>query len=242
MYSQSTPESRLAQTAVAKANRAAANELNRLIASVRPLANKLAQGFRNQGVSTEDLAQVALLAVVAASKSFNPALGAFSSHVYGPIMQSLTRSVAKSGAAVVIPEAVQQAAYHLRSSGTVSSRKDRAKGQAAASAAAAAFAWRTATPLDAPAGEDGTATIGDLTPQRGFSTAEIVDDRLYVEHLLAGLTETQRFVMRNLANVDPDADCLTRQELAAALGATPQAVDGIRKRASVQLKLALAAA
>jgi RNA polymerase sigma factor (sigma-70 family) len=230
-----TSETRLAQREAARANRAAAAERDQLIDSIRPLANKRARGFRNQGVSAEDLGQVALLAAVAASKTFDPELGAFSSHVYGPITQALTRAVAKSGAAVVIPEAVQQSAYHLRNIGTEGTLKTNAAHLAAAAA------WRTATPLDAPAATDGTASIGELIPSRG-STAEIVEDRLYVEHLLAGLTETQRFVMRNLANIDPDADCLSRQELAAALGATPQAVDGIRKRASAQLKLALAAA
>lgn len=235
MTSKSTPESRLAQREAARANVAAAAEARQLIETVVPLANKLTWGFCNQGVSMEDLAQVALLAVVEASQTFDPTLGAFSSHVHWPIMQALTRSVAKGGAAVVIPEAVQQAAYHLRNGGVEGTRKTNAANLAAAAA------WRTATPLDAPAAADASSTIGALIPGH-ISTTDIVEDRLFVEHLLAGLTETQRFVMRNLANIDPDADCLSRQELAAALGATPQAVDGIRKRASAQLKIALAAA
>jgi RNA polymerase sigma-B factor len=82
---------------------------NLIIESYLPMASRLARRFRNRGPSTDDLIQVARLALVGAVQRFDPQRGAdFTPYAIATIMGELKRYFRDTTWAIRVPRALQE--------------------------------------------------------------------------------------------------------------------------------------
>jgi RNA polymerase sigma-B factor len=215
-------------------DRAARDEL---VERYTPLARHLARRYRGQAES-EDLEQVALLALVKAIDRFDPERGiAFTSFAVPTVLGEIKRYFRDLGWVVRVPRSVQELKQRLdREVGQMTATLGRSPTpieladrtettvEQVMEALAAASAHYPES-LDRPANEDGDPLMdrlgGDEDP--GFARAE---DAVFLDSLLDRLDERQRAILRLRFEHD-----LTQAEIGRRLGISQMHVSRLARQA-----------
>jgi RNA polymerase sigma-B factor len=196
---------------------------DRLVEDHLGLAHHLARRFSNRGESTDDLVQVASIALIKSVDRFDPEVGVeFSTFATRTIIGELKRHFRDKGWAIRAPRRIQELYLEL---GPVREQLTHEQGrppsvpelaervgaseEAVLEALEAGVSYRTSS-IDAPAGQDGTLAtrLGDADRAIGG-----VEDHLVLERSLAELPERERAILQ-LRFVDG----LTQAEIAARIG------------------------
>jgi RNA polymerase sigma-B factor len=189
-----------------------------------PLAAHLARRFAGRGESVEDLVQVANIGLLNAIDRFDPSRGTqFSTYATATIVGELKRHFRDKGWAVSVPRRLQETVLtvnaamgdlwqELGRSPTVKEVSDKTglDADAVVEAIGAAQAYST-TPLDSPAGEEGTGVTDRLGEED--ESLEILEGWASVSHLVAELPVRERRVLYLRFFKD-----LTQSEIAVELG------------------------
>lgn len=218
---------------------------NQLAENNIPIADALASRYSDRGIATEDLRQVARLALVRASRAFRPALEQdFLSYAVPCIRGELRRHFRDSGWMVRPPRRVQEAQHRLRSTRSGLNEKLGREASPQELAEELELDERTVTEaltlhgcfhpesldrtLSPDAGGDGT--VGDRLPaeDREF---ELCEARLVLEPLLAQLSPRDARILhlRFFAG-------LTQREVGEAIGVTQMQVSRILNRLLTQFR------
>ena len=201
-----------------------------------PVAEAIASRYHHRGVATEDLHQVAYLALVNAARRFDPHAGhAFLSFAVPTIRGEVRRYFRDFGWMVRPPRSTQElqlTALRTRSELQMTWGREPTPEEvataleedpAAVREALAARGCFSPTSLDLPAGE-GSATLGDLL---GGEDAEhdAVDARVMLGPVVRDLRERDRLILELRFFHD-----LTQREVAERLGVTQMQVSRLLSR------------
>ena len=214
---------------------------NRLVEAHIGFAHYLANRYRNRGVATEDLRQIALLALVKAVDRFDPSNGAaFTTFAGRTIEGEIKRHFRDATWAVRVPRSAKE--LHLsvrRANDELVQRLDRSPSVDEIAehleidrddvvrglAASAAFTTSSLDPMHTP-DDDGVAPGRTATLS---STDELLAgtvDRVLLENLLAGLDERDRTIIE-LRYFDE----LSQSEIADRVGVSQMHVSRLLRRA-----------
>jgi RNA polymerase sigma-B factor len=214
-----------------------------LVERFMPLAHKLARRYMGGREPIEDLVQVASFGLLKALDRFDPSRGtSFLTFAVPTIVGELKRHFRDSGWAVHVPRGSQELALKVqRAQEALSLRTGRSPtvhelaaemqlGMEAVLEGLEAAAARHAHSLDAPLEADAEAvtladSFGDIDP--GF---EHVDDVAAVATAISGLSERDRYVLRQRFFEDR-----TQSEIAAEIGVSQMQVSRILRRAIAAL-------
>ncbi len=212
------------------------------------VARALAAAHRHKGIASEDLAQVAYTALVAAATRFRPEDGRdFLSFAVPTVRGELKRHFRDCGWTVRPPRRVQE--IHLqvlaardrlaRDTDRVPTAADIAAelGEAEQHVAEALRLDGCFAPssLDLPIGESGDATLGDLLPDQATDEQEAAEARVVLGPAVRRLTPRDRRVLQLRY-----FEGLTQQEIGDELGVTQTQVSRILGRITRELRECLA--
>lgn len=210
-----------------------------------PFARRVAGRYRNRGESIEDLGQVASLGLIKAVDRYDPARGSFTAYAVATISGEIKRHFRDRTWGVHVPRRLQDlglAVGHGRTTLTARLARTPTAAELAAhlqvaegevNAAIASSAGYTPASLNTPAGEGGTAEIGDLIGDADPDLA-LVEDRLTVSRLLLCLPDRERqlLALRFYGNH-------TQSEIAGQLGISQMHVSRLLTRALAWLREAM---
>ncbi len=196
---------------------------DRLVEDHLGLAHHLARRFAKRGESTDDLVQVASIALIKAVDRFDPEMGVeFSTFATRTIIGELKRHFRDKGWAIRAPRRVQELYLEL---GPVREQLTHEHGrpptvpelaarvgaseEAVLEALEAGVSYRTSS-IDAPNAQDGTLAMRLGDADRGFAG---VEDHLVLRRSLAELPERERIIIQ-LRFVEG----LTQGEIAIRIG------------------------
>ncbi|GAA3345854.1 hypothetical protein GCM10020358_54530 [Amorphoplanes nipponensis] len=228
------------------AGRAERAELReRFVAFCLPFAGRMARRYRGRGEAVEDLEQVARLGLVKAIDRYDPQRGSFTAYAVITISGEIKRHFRDRTWGVHVPRRVQDLSLEVGHATALltgeSSRRPTAAELAAhlrvpetaVLEALESSAGYNPASLNAPAGAEGTAELGDLM---GDVDAELeaVDDKVTVAGLLLRLPARERrmLAMRFYGN-------LTQAEIAAELNISQMHVSRLLSRALGWLREAM---
>ncbi len=209
---------------------------DRLIETNAGVARSMASRYRNRGIDSDDLEQVALLGLTKAAQRFDPDAGHdFLSYAVPTIRGELRRHFRDAGWMVRPPRRVQELQSRIsraqRDLESLLHRSPRPSEVAshlgeeleAVLEALTADGCFLPTSLDGPVG-DGTSTLGDLLGRhdRALDSAEA---RIMLEPVVGRLAERDRLVLQ-LRFVEER----TQQEIAEAVGLTQAQVSRVLTR------------
>jgi RNA polymerase sigma-B factor len=208
-----------------------------------PLARRLARRYiRSQDVA-DDVEQVAALGLVKAVDRFDPARGrSFVSFATPTILGEIKRHFRDTRWAVHVPRDLQERAQRvLRESDVLLARLGRAPTLAEIAGAAGcnveevleareAFTGFDAESLEAPLTSDGADSLSELlgADDGGY---ELVEERVTIEPLVAGLPERDRRALRLRF-----AEDMTQAEIGAELGISQMQVSRILRRSLSEVR------
>ena len=208
----------------------------RLVELNMPVAASVASRYHHRGVATDDLEQVAFLALVHASRRYDATTGhAFLSFAVPTMRGELRRYFRDSGWMVRPPRSTQElqlAALRTRSDLETSSGREPAAEELATALDAEPRAVREAlgargcfspTSLDVPVGE-GSATLGDLLGSEQVEQ-DAVHARVMLGPVVRGLRERDRLILELRF-----FHGLTQREVAERLGVTQMQVSRLLTR------------
>ena len=200
------------------------------------VARSIASRYRNRGIDTEDLQQVALLGLTKAAQRFDPDAGHdFLAFAVPTIRGEVRRHFRDAGWVVRPPRRLQEL------QGRISRAHDHLEQQLGRSPRPSEVAKHLDVPLDdvvealtadgcfaptsldGPVG-DGASSLGDLLGFDDHSVAA-AEARIVLEPLMRGLTERDRRILR-MRFVDER----TQQEIADAVGLTQAQVSRVLTR------------
>lgn len=210
-----------------------------------PFASRLARRYRRRGELNDDLEQVARLGLVKAIDRYDPERGSFTAFAVITITGEIKRHFRDHTWGVHVPRRLQDLGIEVSQATTLlTARLARAPttselaahlgvgGDEVAAAQASAAGYSPAS-LNAPAGGDGTAEMGDLY---GLPDPELslVDDWATVERLLCHLPERERrmLALRFYGN-------RSQSEIAEELGISQMHVSRLLSRALSWLRQAM---
>jgi RNA polymerase sigma-B factor len=219
--------------------------LNQVVEVNLGVADALAARYARRGLPEEDLAQVARMALVRASRAFRPDLGCdFLSYAVPCIRGELRRHFRDTGWMVRPPRRVQEAEYRIHNARArltdVLDREPTAEDYAHDLDLDEATVVEALTlngcfqpdSLDRPANQDSesASTVGERLGSRdpGFDRAE---NRVVLEPLIASLPPRDRMVLRLRF-----AEQLTQREVGNKIGVTQMQVSRILTRILGQLR------
>jgi RNA polymerase sigma-B factor len=206
--------------------------LNEAVIRFMPVAESLAARYKGRGIPRDDLGQVAALALVKASRGFQPEKGtSFAAYAIPTINGELRRHFRDHGWGVRPTRRLQELRIRFRDasaeltnrSGTTPSVDDVAAHLGAdhreiREMLVAGEGYSTVS-LDAPSeNSDQDASLGDTLGAED-ADLEVVVDRLAVDPLLAALPERERNVLTLRFYAD-----WTQQQIATELGITQMQV------------------
>ena len=207
------------------------------------VADAVVSRYRSRGIPTEDLRQVAYMALVKAAQNFDSARGYdFLSYTVPTIRGEIRRYFRDHGWMVRPPRRVQDlqprvataSAELARDTGGVPTPAQIAAhlGEAESDVREALGGEGCFTPasLDHPVGDDGTASLGDLLPdeERGSTAAEA---RVMLAPAVRQLVARDRRILR-LRFIEG----LTQQEIAEDIGVTQMQVSRLLSRIYADLR------
>lgn len=216
-----------------------------LVSRCLPFAGRMAGRYRGRGESIEDLEQVARLGLVKAVDRYDPGRGSFTAYAVITISGEIKRHFRDRTWGVHVPRRMQDLSLEVTHAMVVLTTELARRPtvaelgahlrlpEAAVVEALESSAGYTPASLNAPAGADGSAELGDLigVPDPDL---ESVDDKITVAGLLVRLParERQMLAMRFYGN-------RTQAEIAAELGISQMHVSRLLSRALAWLREAM---
>jgi len=210
------------------------------------VATAIASRYRTRGIATEDLEQVAYLALVKAAQGYDAALGNdFLSYAVPTIRGEIKRHFRDLGWTVRPPRRIQELQARITAADALLSqelgRSPRPSEVAAhlgeqvedVTEALATVGCFTPASLDRPAGEDGTATVSDLIGSED-AAREAAEARTVLAPLVRRLGERDRriLLLRFFRG-------WTQQEIADDIGVTQMQVSRLLTRILADLRKGL---
>ena len=210
-----------------------------LVALNMPVAEAVASRYRNRGVESEDLRQVAYLALVKAAQRFDPEAGhAFLSFTVPTIRGEVRRYFRDHGWMVRPPRRIQELQAQVS---RAHSDLCLARGHTPTVEEIATHLGKDAddvreamdgrgcfspTSLDQQVG-DGSGALGDLIPRpiTGHESEGAVDARIALAPIIAALCERDRWILRMRF-----VDGLTQREMAERIGTSQMHVSRLIAR------------
>ena len=205
----------------------------------------------NNDLDFEDLEQAGMIGLLAAAERFRPELGyRFSTYAMWWIRQSITRAIYNEGYTIRLPVRLFD---RIKSMFKISNRllqeygreptdKELAKnlsltvdGVRELSKIAAVINIRS---LDAPLGEDGNATFGEMLPQEEYDLeSEVIQIflREQLEIVLSTLTDKEAEVISLRFGLD-GGHCRTLEEIGQSYGVTRERIRQIEAKALNKLR------
>ena len=225
----------------------------RLITANQALVVRIAERYQGLGVDLPDLVQEGNLGLMKAVEKFAPWLGhRFSTYATWWVRQAVSRAVVNQGRTIRLPARQEEALYRLRrQEEELAQDLGREPGMAdleaevpeAEELAAADRRSRPVSP-DAPVGERGVETLGDLLPGDEGIEEEVLEqvdtERLFravLQIMSEKLTPRQTFVLCSYYGLDGSPRSL--REIGDILGVSPERVRQIRDRAIERLQATL---
>ncbi len=215
------------------------------IRSALPFAGRLARRYRNRGELFEDLEQVARLGLTKAVDRYDAERGSFTAYAIITITGEIKRHFRDHTWGVHVPRRLQDLVLEMNhAAGVLTARLARTPTDAELAsflgvqpaeiaAARRSLAGYSPASLNAPAGDDDRAEIGDLVGAADNDLG-LVDDRTTVERLLCRLPQRERrmLALRFWGN-------LSQAEIAEQLGISQMHVSRLLSRALAWLRSAM---
>jgi RNA polymerase primary sigma factor len=203
-----------------------------------------ARRYQGLGLSMQDLVQEAMLGLIRAAEKFDWRRGyKFSTYATLWIRQAIQRGLDNTGRAVRLPAHIAQRQRSVnRIAAELTGRLDREPSDAEIAAeaklpvdevTAMRDLARVTTSLDAPATEDGDATLGELRADEAPPVEEEVADRQRertVESALSKLPENERRVIELRVGTG-DEPVASVRDVGRELGVTQQRVRQLEEKA-----------
>jgi len=220
--------------------------LHEVVTTNMGVATAIASRYRTRGIATEDLEQVAYLALVKAAQGYDAALGNdFLSYAVPTIRGEIKRHFRDLGWTVRPPRRIQELQARITAADALLSqelgRSPRPSEVAAhlgeqvedVTEALATVGCFTPASLDRPAGEDGTATVSDLIGSED-AAREAAEARTVLAPLVRRLGERDRriLLLRFFRG-------WTQQEIADDIGVTQMQVSRLLTRILADLRKGL---
>jgi RNA polymerase sigma-B factor len=214
---------------------------SRLIAAHIGLARSLARRFAHRGERTDDLEQVAYLALVKAAARFDPAMGRpFSAFAAPSIVGELKRHFRDKMWMVRVPRSVQEMHLAIRQASEELAHKygcspkiediaaylEATEEEVLFAIEATSNSW--ATSLDSPAGGDQEGGADLPVPDAGF---ELSINRALLQEAAARLSPVEQLILRRVF-----FDEKTQREVAAELGLSQMQVSRLMTKTLGKLR------
>lgn len=208
------------------------------------VARRIASRYRARGIAQEDLVQVATAALVRAVKRFDTSRGGdLLSYVVPSVRGEIRRYFRDNGWTVRPPRRIQELQSHaidmrdqLTRDGNTPTIAEVAEAldapQADVEEALAAEGCFTPSSLDAPVGEDGSMSAGELIPDPGGAQAQqAAEARVVLQPVVRELSARDRRMLRMRFFEDQ-----TQQQIADQLGVTQTQVSRTLSRILGELR------